>query len=206
MLGLDLSLWLKGALEMSLTPPAYVAGRWYLPPTYSGAVSPGLAFGTANVLRMHPVLITRPVTISELACNVSTADSGKFIQLGIYNSSPTTLYPTTLVDKTASITLTGTGIKSAAVSGGTVTLPIGLYWFTVNSDSTLVVCIRYATGVPFGSIVIGSTTATTALANGGTVMGLTTPDTFGTWTADITGNTFTELTSSQFAAMLMKAA
>lgn len=191
---------------MSITPPVYVSGRWYLPPTYSGALSPGLAFGTANVLRMHPVLITRPVTISELAVNVSTADTGKFIQLGIYASSPTTCYPTTNLAKTASISLTGTGIKSAAPTGGDVSLGTGVHWFTQNSDSTLVACNRYATALPFGSIVVGSTTATTVLSNGSAVMGLTTPDTFGTWTADITGNTFTEFTGSAFGAMIMRVA
>lgn len=186
--------------------PVYVSGRWYLPDTTSGTLAAGSAFGTANVLRLCPGFISRAVTIAELACNATTADAGQNIQLGIYASSSTTAYPTTLVAKTASITLTGTGVKSASITGGNVVLQPGLYWFAANSSGTAVVCARYATGLPFGSISIGSTTAGNVVSNGVTIMGLTTPDTFGTWTADITGNVFTELTGSQFAAIAMKVA
>ena len=186
--------------------PVYVAGRWYLPESRAGVLSPGLAFGTANVLRLSPGIIDRPVTVSELACNVTTADTGQNIQLGIYASSATTAYPTTLVGNTGSITLTGTGIKSAALAAGNTALSPGLYWFAANTSSTAVVCVRYATGIPFGSICIGSTTAGNVIGNGVTIMGLTTPMTFNTWTADITSNVYTELTGSQFAAVAFKAA
>lgn len=186
--------------------PIYVSGRWYLPPTTSGTLAAGLAFGAANVTRLCPGIIDRAVTISELACNVTTADAGQNIQLGIYNSSATTGYPTTLVGNTGSISLTGTGVKSAALAGGNTALIPGLYWFGANTSSTAVCCARYATGLPFGSFVIGSTTAGNVVSNGTTVMGLTTPETFNTWTADITANSFTELTGSQFAAVAFKVA
>jgi hypothetical protein len=192
-------------LSMALLPSVYVAGRWYLPDSLASVMSAGLAFGTANVLRLFPAFISRAVTISDLACFVSTADTGKNIQIGIYASSPTTAYPTTLVGRTASITLTGTGVKSAALSGGNTVLRPGLYWFAVNSDSTAVVCVRYASAAPYGPICIGSTTAANVIGNGTQLLALTTPDTFGTWTADITSNVFTELTGSTYAAVAFKA-
>lgn len=186
--------------------PAYVSGRWYLPEGRAGVMSAGLPFGTANVLRLSPGIIDRPVTISELACTVTTADTGQNIQIGIYASSSTTAYPTTLVGNTGSITLTGTGTKSAALAAGNTALTPGLYWFGVNTSSTLVACVRYATAGPFVPIVVGSATVGDAISNGSQIMGLTTPMTFNTWTADITNNSFTVLAGSQFAAVAFRVA
>jgi hypothetical protein len=191
---------------MSLFPPVYVSGRWYLPESRAGVVSAGLAFGAANTTRLIPGIIERAVTVSELACNVTTADTGQNIQLGIYRSSPTTAYPTTLVGNTASITLTGTGVKSAALAGGNTTLTPGLYWFGANTSSTAVVCVRYATASPYVPIIVGSATVASVISNGSQILGLTTPETFNTWTADITANTFTELTGSQYAAVALRVA
>jgi hypothetical protein len=144
-------------------------------------------------------LIDRTVSITALGCVVTTGEAAKNIQVGIYASSPTTGYPTTLKARTASITIDATGGKSASITGGPVTLTPGLYWFAANSDSTLVACVAASSGSLTGSMLIGSTTLTNTIGNGVTIVGLTTADTFGTWTADITGNAFTELTSSRRA-------
>jgi hypothetical protein len=186
--------------------PVYVSGRWYLPDSRETVMSAGSAFGAANTLRLSPGIIDRTVTISELGVVVTTADAGQNIQIGIYRSSATTAYPTTLVGNTGSITLTGTGNKTAALSGGNVTLVPGLYWFATNNTGTAVVCVRGATGQAFGGIAIGSTTLGNVIGNALGVAFLTTPGTFGTWTADITANTFTEQTASNRALVAFKAA
>lgn len=195
-----------GDNDMSVVPSVYVSGRWYLPNSRETVMSAGIAFGAANTLRLSPGLIDRTVTISDLGVVVTTADAGQNIQLGIYRSSATTAYPTTLVGNTGSITLTGTGNKTAALAGGNVTLTPGLYWFSTNNTGTAVVCVRAATAQTYGGIVVGSTTLGNILGNGVGLAFLTTPETFGTWTANITNNTFTEQTGSTRALVAFKAA
>jgi hypothetical protein len=55
-------------------------------------------------------------------------------------------------------------------------------------------------------IIVGSATVASVISNGSQILGLTTPETFNTWTADITANTFTELTGSQYAAVALRVA
>ena len=187
--------------EFSAFTPVYVSGRWYLPDTRSPGTFTGLAFSVASTLRLVPGIISRTVSVTALGAVVTTGEAGKNIQLGIYNASATTARPTTLVAKTASMTIDAAGAKSASITGGPVTLNPGLYWFAANSDSTLVVCNCATSGEVTGPTLIGSTTLANLLTASASLTGFTTVDTFGTWTADITSNSFTELTSSRRAAV-----
>jgi hypothetical protein len=181
--------------------PVYVSGRWYAPDSRDFAVAAGLAMSAANTLRLTPGVIHRTVSVTALAANVTTGEAGRNIQLGIYNSSATTAYPTTLVGRTASMTTDATGTKSASITGGAVTLQPGLYWWAINTDGTAVVCAVSTAGVMTAPIAIGSTTIANVLGVSATLTALTTADTFNTWTSDITSNSYTEITNNRRASL-----
>lgn len=74
-------------------------------------------------------------TISHLVCEVNTlAGTGTDrIQLGIYNCLPDGGIGD-LIARTGDIAPNTTGIKSAALSGGTIRLPPGWYWWIIASN------------------------------------------------------------------------
>lgn len=191
---------------MTVGPSVYVPGRWYMPDSRETVLGPSLAMSAANTLRLTPAVIHRTVTISSLGATVTTGEAGKNIQLGIYAASPTTAYPTTLVAKTGSMTTDATGSKTASITGGNVTLTPGLYWWTINTDGTAVAMVTGVTATLQGPVMIGSTTIGNVVGNAVTLMALTTPDTFGTWTANISGNTFTEITNNRRAVVAFQVA
>lgn len=186
--------------------PVYVSGRWYMPDSRELALAAGLAMNAANTLRLTPALIHRSVTISELGAVVTTGEAGRNIQLGVYASSATTALPTTLIGRTGSMTTDATGNKTSAITGGNVALPVGLVWWGINTDGTAVACTVGTSGGLTGAIAIGSTTLGNVIGNAVTLTALTTAMTFNTWTADITANSFTEITNSRRAAIAFKVA
>lgn len=187
-------------------PPVYVSGRWYTPDSRELGLGAGLAMNAANTLRLTPAFIHRAVTISELGAVVTTGEAGRNIQLGVYASSATTALPTTLIGRTGSMTTDATGAKNAAITGGNVALPVGLVWWGINTDGTAVACTVGTSGGLTGSIAIGSTTLGNVIGNAVTLTALTTAMTFNTWTADITANSFTEITNSRRAQLAFKVA
>lgn len=158
--------------------PGYVSGRFY--PT----IAPGGTWTTnpitAGFINLHRLLIKERVVISQLGARVTSGVASTNVQCAIYNQSPTTKLPTTLIGNTASMSSAAAAAITAAISQGNQTLDPGFYWYAIQSDGapTLV-------GNPVQPQITawyhGSTTQTNVINAGGVLNGFTSFQTFGAW-------------------------
>jgi len=170
----------------TIAHPGYVAGRWY----WASASAVGFSAAAANQIRLHPFVLSQPVTVSDLSSRLSATAAGS-MQIAIYAADATTHMPTTLVAASASISTAAAGPVSASV-GSAVLLQPGLYWQAVNIDNAAASYqqTHNAYGPASGYLMGAGTLA--SLANAGFVSSvLTVAQTFGTWPS-LTSASFTE--------------
>lgn len=130
----------------------------------------------ANSIRLFAAFIDEQITISKLACRVSTLDAAGLFQCAIYASNPTTGYPTgSALVSTADIS----GAAGGMISGNaSLQLGPGKYWFATNMNSaTLILNAHTAAGYEFAQSV-GVQGPANVFA---TVTGLAVSQTYGTW-------------------------
>ncbi len=117
--------------------PGYVTGHmWYTVNIYPGEVSGSGGTPTANNVLCNFAPIATTVTIEALGANVQNAATGGFVGFAIYNNSPLTHRPSTLVDYTVAASTTSTGPVSGVMHNGTDTLAAGAYWFCLSYDNS----------------------------------------------------------------------
>ena len=111
-----------------------LSGRWYTPSTNALAI--GSTPNVANSIRFSPFLVERDITITQLGISVVTiAGTGNTARVGIYTNNASTNQPQTRLVDTGTIALDGaTGQR--IVSGLSVTLTKGLYWFAYFSNAS----------------------------------------------------------------------
>ncbi len=85
---------------------------------------------TVDALYAIPFFVARDITIDRLGIEVTGADVGKIVRLGIYNDG-TNLYPGTLLQDYG--TVSGAGVAVVVASSDQV-LTKGLYWLALVSD------------------------------------------------------------------------
>jgi hypothetical protein len=108
-------------------------GRWWTPS--NNALSIGSLTNVANSIRFQAVIIDRDITISQLGVAVVTiATAGQTCRIGIYSNDPTTTQPLTRLVDSGTLALDSTGTKT--VTGLSVVLTKGLYWFCYFSNAT----------------------------------------------------------------------
>lgn len=83
-----------------------------------------------NQVRCCRFLIPIEITVASLHFEVTTGDSGKVANLGIYSSDGNTL-----LCNTGAVSITATGAKSVTL-GSPVTLPAGMYWLAWTGNSS----------------------------------------------------------------------
>lgn len=105
---------------------------WYSNQVSANAINTGtMANGT---LMAVPFVVGRGCTIDRIGMEVTTLGVLSAAHIGIYKAtSPTNLYPSSLVVDSGALDTTSTGVKSATISQ--VLIP-GLYWFAHLSTST----------------------------------------------------------------------
>lgn len=102
------------------------AGRYY-PLQASVGISNTNSLGVGT-LRLAPVLITNPITITRLAAEIATAgDIGSRLRLGIYANDPTTDVPKDLLLDAGQIN-GDSATPQEIVLGSPLTLGPGVYW------------------------------------------------------------------------------
>ncbi|QIG69036.1 hypothetical protein EVB78_002 [Rhizobium phage RHph_N1_15] len=185
--------------------PAYAVGRWY-PAFLIGTVTTGTAV-TANKIRMLPFIVPVDITISDLAVRVATAAAAGNVQVAIYaadaNGDPT------------GAALAKTGNLSTATASSDVSLPLaapvalkaGLYFMAVNADNSTAQLQTVGQSNNNMACLIG-VSALADLSPGGnnnSEAPLSIDQTFGTW-PDLTGATFTRVTSNNTALIRFKIA
>jgi hypothetical protein len=111
-----------------------LSGRWYTPSTNALAI--GSTPNVANSIRFSPFLVERDITITQLGISVVTiAGTGNTARVGIYTNNASTNQPLTRLVDSGTIALDGsTGQR--IVTGLSVTLTKGLYWFAYFSNAS----------------------------------------------------------------------
>ncbi len=125
------TLGVRQRITEALRPSAllWVAARWYNAQLFGSTTT---AAPTASELRLVPLYVPGPRAIDRIGCNVTTAGTGGHVaRLGVYNSSPTTGLPTTVLVDAGTVAVDTTGVKEVAVSG---TLH-GLHWICLTAQS-----------------------------------------------------------------------
>lgn len=179
----------QGGAPARKSHPGYVAGRYYVPSGQGlGIVGATLTVGTTYLSFGS---IEERITVSQLGARVATVSAGGNFQLAVYAHDAATGMPGKLVASTGSGSTAATGIVNNALAAN-ATIEPGFYWFALQSDnSTAVFMVAGSNSFAFLSL-IGSGTG--AINGSGTsqAAAVTTPGTFGTWPADLTGAPFTE--------------
>ena len=110
------------------------AGRWYTNSLNAWA-SGGSSTNSANLIRYYPFIIDQDITISRIGVNAATAGgAGTTIRLGIYTNNSSTCTPQTRLVDSGTILVDVTG--SRTMTGLSVSLTKGLYWFAYFSNAT----------------------------------------------------------------------
>lgn len=181
----------------------YISGSYYQ--GLNALVAGGSVVG-GGTIRMHPIVIKERMLLSELGVRVTTAESGKSFQLAIYAADPTTRLPTgNPLGVTASMSAGTTGVVTAAVSGGNITLNPGLYWMALNTDTTSAVFQAFGANSTFIAALLGGTAQQVTSGTTSSVAYLIFTQTFGTW-PDLTGQAFSRGNTSAYAGIFFRAA
>jgi hypothetical protein len=169
--------------------PGYVSGRYY--PTLNTGSAYTTNAVTANRIYLTRCLVKERVTISELGARVTAAVASTNIQCALYNSSPTTKLPTTLICNTGNLSSASVAAVSGALAGGNQAVEPGAYWFAVCASGAPTL-VSAATPPQVSAWFDGSTTQTNVLNAGGLFNGwILLAATFGTW-PDLTSASLSE--------------
>jgi len=186
--------------------PGFIANNWYpmFPPTGTEAASGALVAGTTY---LAPFFLPFRMTVHALGWRITTLGTSN-TQAALYRNNsgatPALNRPGTLIASTASVVNTAAGAFSQTLSSDQQ-LEIGWYWHAMqNNDTTVRVLARSATDGQtshfMGSATLGSVLATSAI-----IQGLSFTGTFGTWPSDISGSTFTEITTNIVGLVVLQA-
>lgn len=96
----------------------------------------GVLSMSADILYAMPLFVARAITIDRMTINVTTADAGQVVRLGIYGNG-TNLYPGALLLDASTVSTTATGHKE--ITGLSQAIPKGLYWVVALSDGTPII-------------------------------------------------------------------
>lgn len=108
-------------------------GRWWTPS--NNALSIGSLTNAANSIKYQAVIIDRDITITQLGIAVVTiAGAGQTCRIGIYSNDSTNTLPLTRLVDSGTLALDSTGTKT--VTGLSVSLTKGLYWFAYFSNAS----------------------------------------------------------------------
>jgi hypothetical protein len=174
--------------------PGYIPGNWYLPYAASGGTGSALAANTISIL---PMILKSRVSISQLGARITTGSAGGNVQLALYAHLASSGRPTgAALGSTGSISTTSTGVISAALAGGNITLEPGLYWTGINADNATVALVTHTSSQAQTAMMVGSATLGDILwGSTGLQVGLTLAQSYGSW-PDVTGQTWTETSTS----------
>jgi hypothetical protein len=142
--------------------PARLAGNWVaIDGSFSGVIANG-AFVSSGRIYYSPILITAPITISDLAARVSGSTALGLFALALYAHDNTTMRPTgTPLAATGDMSAATGALVTADITGANVTLQPGIYWQAVWSNNGAVAFVSQS-GLPMNLTARLVGTATTA--------------------------------------------
>lgn len=191
----------RTTIGASIPPhPGYIAGKWYYPPL-AGQAGNGSALVNGSV-RLVPFVLSKPITISDLGCRVTTLAAGGNVRLAIYIGDPATGKPVGApVVETGNISTAATGPLSAAVTPAALTP--GLHFMAVNADNATAALQNIGTSPTSIGMILGSATLATVNWNAaGSYFIYTFASAFGAF-PDLTGQTLVETSSTNAWGLVM---
>jgi hypothetical protein len=112
-----------------------ISGRFYTPSTNALAI--GSLLNAADIIRFSPVIIERDITITQLGISVVTAAAtGNTARVGIYTNNASTNQPLNRLIDSNPIAVDGLANSQRIVTGLSVTLTKGLYWFAYFTNAS----------------------------------------------------------------------
>ena len=143
-----------------------LSGRWYTPSTNALAI--GSSLNVSNSIRYSPFIVERDITITQLGISVvAAATAGSTARVGIYTNNASTNQPLTRLVDSGTIALDGsTGQR--IVSGLSITLTKGLYWFAYFSNANASGSIASIANLNLPDVI-----GTTSTLNNGLITGYT---------------------------------
>lgn len=95
----------------------------------------GVAAPGANTMRFYPFVNNRTISLNEIGANCTTSGASGVVAFALYDSLPNgEARPNNLIQVFGSASTTTTGTK--LVTGSTIVLEPGLFWFAINNNST----------------------------------------------------------------------
>lgn len=146
---------------------------------------------TASRIYYSPWLVVSPITIDQLAIEVTTAGAaGKIARLAIYNAD-TDWQPTSKVVDAGTVVVDPGAVPAVTTASVSLTLAPGRYLSALISDGTPTLRVWRGTGRPFGLLAaLGTTSIITLAFVAGS--GSTLPDPGTAWTGSVGGTTAME--------------
>ncbi len=137
----------------------------------------------ANVMRLYPFVVPNTITLDRIGVKVTIAGTASSVmRLGIYRSSNN--IPSTLVIDAGTIPLDSTGFNAITIN---TTLTAGLYFLAQNNNAvSSPTCVISAVASSISPL--GNTTTNSASS---VITNLTLVETYGAFSNNISGNTFT---------------
>lgn len=180
--------------------PGFIASNWIALSNCSNGASPAPVAATQY---FTPFILPHRCTISTLSNRITTLGTSNF-QMSIYSNltgRPKSLQSST---STANTVNTATGQITSALNAS-IQLEPGIYWAGIQQNDTTV---RYtavlSAGLPLMPLIIGSATVGNVAPAGANITGVsTTSNAYGTWPADISASTWSEVTSASLTPYIL---
>lgn len=129
--------------------------------TGSMATSANVVVASNNLVRAHQFVLPFGATINKISFQVTTgAGAGSKLNIGIYDAAGTTL-----LLNTGAIDANTTGVITAAVSGGPITLNPGVYWVAWTCDSATLQMQQVLSDTQLNAIMSNSVARSGSAAN-----------------------------------------
>lgn len=128
----------------------WVSGRFYSSASTALATTTGAM--SANRIYLMPIYFPQSRAVDQIAINVSLAGTaGHVVRLGLYNSSASTLLPTTVKVDAGTAAVDSTGVKALTIA----TALSGLFWLAVCSQSGQATTTPGGGVAPLGTSTVG---------------------------------------------------
>jgi hypothetical protein len=148
----------------SVLSPAPIVNNWAV--LNAGPFGTKGIFGSAlssGVVYYMPFPLLRQIRISDLGARVVTSSAGGNFALAIYAHGTTRPSGVPLA-ATGNMSTASTGVVTASITGGSVTLEPGIYWSAIWQDNASAGYANIDTQLPnFFGVAIGSATANTVI-------------------------------------------
>ena len=120
--------WQSQYPQFSCHPQRFESGDYLFPP----ALSTQTGNANSGFLVCYPIFLPT-LTIDRIGCEVTAAaGAGSLGRLGIYNSSASTNYPSTLLLDAGTVSVSSTGKREATINQS---ITQGIYWIAYLADT-----------------------------------------------------------------------